>query len=346
MTQRRTLCTLALVCLMGSGGALVPFGLAHAHAFAPALLELRELGTEFGSQTIAVRWKQPRARAQGSALRPVLPESCASEPPQTVIEGTGLVSTWLMQCEESLVGQTLEVDGIAGSGADVLLRIVLSDGRKLNHILEADQPTFVVPEHQTAIKVAADYTRIGIDHILSGWDHLLFILALVLLVGRGRKLLLTVTAFTLGHSVTLALAVLGFVQFPPRPIEAAIALSIYLLAVELARRNANRQSLMNRMPWIVAGSFGLLHGLGFAGALEQVGLPQGEIPLALFAFNVGIELGQLVFVVGVLVVWVLARRVPLQWPAWAQRLPAYGIGPLAAYWFFERLADSLRSGFS
>lgn len=207
--------------------------------------------------------------------------------------------------------------------------------------LKADQPTFVVPERQTVMTVAAAYTRIGIEHILSGWDHLLFVLALVLLIGRGRRLLWTVTAFTLGHSVTLALAVLGFVKFPPQPIEAAIALSIYLLAAELARRNADRKILMDRMPWIVAGGFGLPHGLGFAGALEQVGLPQDEISLALFAFNVGIELGQLAFVALVLLTWAALRAIPLEWPCWAPRAPAYGIGSLAAYGFFERVANSI-----
>ena len=231
--------------------------------------------------------------------------------------------------------------GIAGSGADVVLRIVLEDGRTLIHVLKADRPEYLVPERQSALAIVTDYVGVGIEHILSGWDHLLFVLGLVLLVGRGRTLLWTITAFTLGHSITLALAVLGFVKFPPQPIEALIAFSIYLLAIELARRQSHRKTFMDRMPWIVAGSFGLLHGLGFAGALREVGLPEGEIPLALFAFNVGIELGQLAFVALVLCGWGLVRAVPFRWPEWTRYVPAYGIGTLAAYWFFQRLSETV-----
>ncbi|NQZ99218.1 MAG: HupE/UreJ family protein [Myxococcales bacterium] len=339
--KRRTISAVVSALLTGGLGWLASGDSAQAHVFAPALLELRELDEQFGRHVTSVRWKQPRVRATGSLLEPVLPDDCVAGQPQSVIEGTGLVSTWTLECPRTLVGERIAVEGIAESGADVLLRIALEDGRTLTHILKADQPEFLVPERQTALSVFVGYTRIGIEHILSGWDHLLFVLGLVLLVGWGRKLLWTVTAFTLGHSVTLALAVLGFVKFPPQPIEALIAFSIYLLAVELARRNVNRKSLMDRMPWIVAGGFGLLHGLGFAGALQQVGLPQGEIPLALFAFNVGIELGQLAFVALILVTWAAVRAVPFEWPRWAARVPAYGIGPLAAYWFFERVAGSI-----
>jgi HupE / UreJ protein len=160
-------------------------------------------------------------------------------------------------------------------------------------------------------------------------------------VGRGRTLLWTITAFTVGHSITLALASLGLMRVPQGPMEAAIALSFYLLAVELVRSHTGQMSLMQRAPWLVAGPFGLLHGLGFAGALAEVGLPQGEIPLALFAFNVGIELGQLAFVAVVLVAMATLRRLPVRWPRWAPALPAYGIGSLAIYWFLERLAGEV-----
>ena len=245
-----------------------------------------------------------------------------------------------VDCGESLVGKQVGVSGIADSGADVVLRVVLEDGRTLSHVLKAEAPEYQVPEEQTALTIAIDYVEVGVEHILSGWDHLLFVLGLVLLVGGGRTLVWTITAFTLGHSVTLALAVLGFVKFPPEPIEALIAFSIYLVALELARRENDHATLMDRMPWVVAGGFGLLHGLGFAGALTQVGLPEGEIPLALLAFNIGIELGQLAFVAVVLLGWALVRRFPLHWPQWTPYVPAYGIGSLAAYWFFERLYET------
>jgi hydrogenase/urease accessory protein HupE len=249
-------------------------------------------------------------------------------------KGTGMEATWEIACSGGLVGKIVGVEGIAASRADVLLRIGLTDGRSLRHVLTGDDPNFKIPGRESQLSVLASYIKLGVEHILTGFDHLLFVLGLTLLVGYGRLLLWTITAFTLGHSVTLALAVLGFVSFPPAPIEAGIALSIYVLGVGLAR--TDRKTLLRTYPWFVAGLFGLLHGLGFAGALAEVGLPEGEIPLALFSFNLGIELGQLAFVGLVLVLWALLRRLPFAWPRIVQLLPVYAIGSLAAFWFFER----------
>lgn len=311
--------------------------IALAHAFAPALLEVEELG----DKRLSVSWKQPRVKQRGSGLEPVLPEGCRSAAPESRVEGTGIVANWFADCPNGLVGQTIEVRGIGGSGADVLLRVTLEDGRTLSTVLKPETPSYVVPERQSAASVAGDYIGLGFEHILGGWDHLLFVLGLVLLVGWGTKLLWTITAFTVGHSITLALAVLGVVNVPQAPIEALIALSIYFLAVELVRKRNGKLTIMERMPWLVAGGFGLLHGLGFAGALNEVGLPQEEIPLALFSFNVGIELGQLAFVAVVLVAWAALRRVPVRWPRWVTYSPAYLIGSLAAFWFFERLTGAI-----
>lgn len=321
---------LAALCLILASQA----GGAEAHVFAPALLEIREIGPE----RLAVRWKQPQIRQMGSVLEPMLPEGCHSDTPETRIEGTGITSEWFADCPSSLVGRTIEVRGIAGSGANVLLRVILLDGRTLRQVLKPEAPSFTVPERQSSFSVAADYTTLGVEHILTGWDHLLFVLGLVLLVGWGSKLFWTITAFTLGHSVTLALAVLGVVNVPQALIEALIAASIYFLAVELVRKKPGHLTLIERMPWLIASAFGLLHGLGFAGALTEVGLPADEIPLALFSFNVGIELGQLAFVAAVLIAWVALRALPVRWPRWATLAPAYGIGSLGAYWFFERLS--------
>jgi hydrogenase/urease accessory protein HupE len=311
-----------------------PWPLA-AHQFAPALLEVQEVE----SGRAAVRWKQPAVRVQGSQLRPVLPGDCTGVgKPSVALEGTGMLARWEIVCPEGLVGKTLGVEGIETSRADVLLRVALMDGRSFRHVLTVDQPSFSVPKVESRFDVLCGYMFLGIEHILTGWDHLLFVLGLVLLVGLGRTLLWTISAFTIGHSITLALASLGVVHVPQGPMEAGIALSIYLLAVELVRSRSGRISLMQRAPWLVAGAFGLLHGLSFAGALAEVGLPQGEIPLALFAFNVGIELGQLAFVAAALFGMRALRALPILWPPWTQALPAYGIGSLAIYWFFERLA--------
>ena len=306
---------------------------ARAHQFAPALLEVEELTAE----EAAVRWKQPVVRVQGSQLRPVLPVECEGlGDPEVQSEGTGIRARWRMRCPGGLTGKAVGVEGIAGSQADVLLRITLRDGRRIRHVLKAEAPSFTIAADGSRTGVVRDYATLGIEHILLGWDHLLFVLALVLLVGWGRPLVWTVTAFTAGHSVTLALAALGLVHVPQAPIEAAIALSIYVLAVELTLARPDRRTLTQRAPWAVAAGFGLLHGLGFAGALAEVGLPTTEIPLALFAFNVGIELGQLAFVAAVLLAGAALRRIPVAWPRWTKAVPAYGIGALAVFWFLER----------
>jgi hypothetical protein len=312
-----------------------------AHQFAPALLEVEARTPE----RAAVRWKQPAVRVQGSRLRPVLPGECRGVgKPSVVREGQGIVASWEITCPGGLVGKTLGVEDIARSGADVLLRVSLPDGRSVRRVLTVDQPTFRVPERESKLGVVRGYARLGVHHILAGWDHLLFVLGLVLLMGPGRALLWTITAFTAGHSVTLALAALGLVHVPQAATDAAIALSIYLLAIELMRSRRGRITLMQRAPWLVAGGFGLLHGLGFAGALTAVGLPQGEIPLALFAFNVGIEAGQLAFVAVVLALMTALERLDVRWPRWTTPVPAYAIGSLAVYWLLDRLARQVILG--
>ena len=183
------------------------------------------------------------------------------------------------------------------------------------------------------------YVGLGVEHILFGIDHLLFVLCLLLLVRRLHQLLATITAFTLAHSITLAAATLGFIRVPIAPVEATIALSIVFLASELVRDERRRGVVARCYPWLVAFTFGLLHGLGFAGALAEVGLPQGEIPLALFAFNVGVELGQLAFVTAVLTLVRLVRLLPLHLPAWGKGAAGYAIGSLAAFWVFARLVS-------
>ena len=241
----------------------------------------------------------------------MLPVECEGiGDPEVQKEGTRIRARWRLWCPGGLAGKSVGVEGIAGSQADVLLR----DGRRIRHVLKAEAPSFRIDADSSRAGVFKDYAALGVEHILRGWDHLLFVLALVLLVGWGRLLLWTITSFTAGHSVTLALAALGVVHVPQAPIEAAIALSIYFLAVELASVRQGRKTLTQRAPWAVAAGFGLLHGLGFAGALAEVGLPTAEIPLALFSFNVGIELGQLAFVGAVLLAAAALRRVPVAWP--------------------------------
>jgi len=304
---------------------------AGAHPFAPALLELRELGAD----RVSAHWKEPALRAQGSRLQPVLPGGCRGVgKPSVEREGTAMEATWEIECPQGLSGQTVGVQGIASSGADVLLRIQRLDGRQHSLVLTADSPELRIPAAPDRLGVFRTYVGLGFEHIFAGYDHLLFVAGLTLLVGLGRRLAWTITAFTLGHSVTLALAALGYVDFSPHAIEVGIAASLYFLALELA--GVLPRTVLRSHPWSIPALFGLLHGLGFAGALAKVGLPHGEIPLALLSFNVGIETGQLAFVGIVLVSWALVETLRIPTPL-LRRASAYAIGSLAILWVLERL---------
>jgi hydrogenase/urease accessory protein HupE len=223
----------------------------------------------------------------------------------------------------------------------VLVRVQGLDGSTQVTRLTPAAPWFIVAAAPRATEVAKTYLWLGVEHILRGIDHLLFVLALLILVESRRRLVATITAFTLAHSLTLAGATLGFVHVPGPPVEAAIALSIMFVAAEIIHGRHGMVGLTTRCPWIVAFTFGLLHGFGFAGALSEVGLPQAAIPIALLSFNVGVELGQLFFigsVVGAITVagWI-ARRGGIALPGWGWRVPPYAIGAVAAFWLVQRV---------
>jgi hydrogenase/urease accessory protein HupE len=225
----------------------------------------------------------------------------------------------------------------------VLVRFDFADGVNQAHRLTAGDPSFTVPTQPSRLEVARTYFLLGVEHILSGIDHLAFVLALlILLAGRWRRLFWTVTAFTLAHSITLAAATLGFVRIATGPVEAVIALSIVFVAMEIVHARQGRPGLTEQYPWVVAFTFGLLHGFGFAGALAQIGLPQNSIPIALLFFNVGVEIGQLFFIASVFAVIALGRRIErrinVPHPAWAWALPPYAIGSLAVFWVIQRIA--------
>jgi hypothetical protein len=325
-----------LAVLLAGASLLLGAGLARAHPLAPALLELRE----HAAGRVEVKFKTPAKRLPGTNLVPLLPESCSTTAQPTLErEGTGIVERYAVTCSASLSGARVGIRGLEASRNDALLRVELADGRHFQSVLRSSEPSLVIPERPSRLGVLRDYLRLGVEHIASGLDHLLFVFGLLVLVAaRTGPLLKTVTAFTVGHSVTLSLAVLGFVAFPSGLVELAIAGSIFVLGVELVPAPGGVPGRLRRFPWAMAGAFGLLHGFGFAGALAEIGLPRGEIPLALFAFNVGIELGQLAFIGLVLAVWRLVARVQVPLPSWSSALPAYGIGCLAAYWCIERAA--------
>ena len=226
----------------------------------------------------------------------------------------------------------------------MLLRIELLDGSTHSTILRPNEPTFEIPARESKKEVALAMYRMGVVHILGGYDHLLFLLALMLIVTGFWRLVKTITAFTVAHSITLALATLGVVNFPTAPTEAVIALSIVFLAAEVIRMRNGEVVLTERYPWVVAFGFGLIHGLGFAGALSQIGIPEHEVPLSLLMFNLGVETGQIAFVTVVAFALAGIRRLPITLPRGAWRLAPYAIGGLATFWTIQRLVGMLPAG--
>ena len=325
-----------------AGGLLAAFllllcaSLGRAHELQPSSMELRQLTSE----RFEVIWRAPVYYGKPHPAQLQLPESWKAVGESTVRQ----LPDSALHCHVVDVpggaadGAVIHFVGLDSTITDVFVRFVWLDGSETKAIARPSKPWIEVTAHRSAWQVAWDYTVLGVDHILSGFDHLTFVLALLLIVSGARRLLITVTSFTLAHSITLAAATLGVLWVPGPPVEAVIALSILFLASELVKVNRGLPSLTARYPWIVAFSFGLLHGFGFAGALSRVSLPPNEVPLALLMFNVGVELGQLLFIAAVLLLAMGSRKVRSEWPAWARQVPAYGIGGIAAFWLIERVA--------
>lgn len=269
-------------------------------------------------------------------IHPSLPKDAEILVPPRVerLQGAEL-QRWTIRAPRGLEGWEVRVHGLEATMVDVLVRVAFADGRVVSRLLRPDAPSFTFTA-ETAGPAAGGYFVLGVEHILLGIDHLLFVFALVLIVRGAGLLVKTITAFTLAHSITLALATLGVVHMPSAPVEAVIALSIVFVAAEIVRSHRGVRGLTERAPWLVAGLFGLLHGFGFAGALSEVGLPENDIPLALFFFNVGVEAGQLAFVGVALGVIALLRRVTIPLPRWTPLVPPYAIGALAMFWVIER----------
>jgi hydrogenase/urease accessory protein HupE len=326
---------LALLC------AAAPAPHAGAHDARPAYLQI----SETSPGRYSVLWRIPILSGMRLPVVPRFPDGVRDVREPAVQElPDSLVERRVVEAGAGgLAGARIEFAGLEATITDVLVRLQLLDGTHSTTLVRPSRPWVEIAASSGTFAVLGAYLVHGILHILLGYDHLLFVLALVLIVRSRRVLFFTITAFTVAHSITLALATLGVVRVPGPPVEATIALSIVLLAQELVRMQRGEIGLTARWPWLVAFCFGLLHGFGFAGALTAVGLPQGDVPLALFAFNVGVEIGQLAFIAAALGVLALARRVEPS-PAvgrHALRAASYAIGTLAAFWFFERLAGLL-----
>jgi hypothetical protein len=307
-----------------------------AHEVRPAYLQLHQTG----EITYDVFWKVP---AVGDSMRlslfVQLPQTCSNLNQRHGFFVSGAYTEeWSVACQAGLAGSIIRIDGLTATLTDVLVRVERLDGSTQVTRVTSSTPTFVVQATPRRFEVARTYLVLGVEHILTGVDHLLFVSGLLLLVSGVRRLLLTVSAFTLSHTVTLTLATLGFVNMPPAPVEAVIALSILFVAYEVLRKNENPFGLAQRKPWLVAFSFGLLHGLGFAGGLSAAGLPAGHIPLALGFFSAGVEVGHFSFVAAVLLVLAVLRHKKTTLPSWSWRIPPYAIGGVASYWLIARLA--------
>jgi hydrogenase/urease accessory protein HupE len=306
---------------------------ARADELRPFYLELKE--SSAGQWDVL--WKAPVLGGVAGRGRPLLPPMCklALNPPQLV--GGALVASGKARCSAPLAGTRVGVAGLAPGSPDGLLRIAPLGRPVLAAQLRADAPSLIVAGQPSRWQVAQTYGVIGVEHILGGIDHLLFVVALVLLLRRGWPVVAAATAFTIAHSITLAGTTLGLFGLPQAPVEAVIALSIIFLAVEIVKAEPGRPRLSERWPWVVSFLFGLLHGFGFAGALREVGLPPGEVPMALLAFNLGVEAGQLLIIAAAASALALLRRLAPAALRPALLASAYGIGSIASYWFIERL---------
>jgi hydrogenase/urease accessory protein HupE len=310
-------------------------GQTFAHEVRPAYLELRETAPG----TFDVLFKTPMRDDARLALDVGFSGRAERVTPvMSRVTENAMVQTWRLAATEPISGQEVRIDGLASTMTDALVRIEFADGSEWTERLTPRAPRATIPVAQSGWSVAVTYLRVGVEHILLGVDHLLFVLALILIARNTRELIKAITAFTVAHSITLAAAALGFVHVPSKPVEAAIALSIAFVALEIIRAREGESGIAARAPWIVAFAFGLLHGFGFAGALSEIGLPAGHIPVALLFFNVGVELGQLLFVG---VVLSLAALVRLGWrplPRWARLVPPYLIGSVAMFWVIQRVS--------
>jgi hydrogenase/urease accessory protein HupE len=313
---------------------------AEAHEIRPAYLELKEMAPG----QFSVLWRTPVMSGTRLPIVLKLPDDLRNlkEPVVQELTDSLVERRWIEAGPHGLAGKRIEFPGLQLTITDVLIRFEMLDGTKGAAIVRPSQPWMEMAATQTRWNVAATYLRLGVEHIWSGVDHLLFVLALLLLVRGWRRVVATVTAFTVAHSITLAAATLGFVRVPQQPVEATIALSIVFVAAEIVHGRQGKPGLAAQWPWLIAFVFGLLHGFGFAGALNEVGLPQNAIPVALLFFNVGVEVGQLLFIASVFAVAMLARqvasRITLPRLAWAWRLPPYAIGSVAAFWVIQRIA--------
>lgn len=321
------------------GFTLFTFTLAYADDINPSLLSIKE--NKMG--WFDVIWKVPTKNNRALGLNAKLPKSMEliGTPLERVAPGAYIETSRYKTKEASILGKEISVEGLAATQSQVLLRLELSDGSVFSSILRPDNATYIIPQKASKLDVALEYWKMGTIHILEGVDHLLFVFALLLIVAGFKPIIKAITAFTVAHSITLALTTLGLLSLPAAPTEAIISLSIMFLAAEIIHKYRGQLSLTEKYPWVVAFIFGLFHGLGFAGALAEIGIPQHEVPLSLLMFNVGVETGQIFFIMVVLSIIALLQHLPFKVPQGALHTIPYAIGTVAAFWTIERVISFL-----
>lgn len=306
-------------------------GAAHAHEVRPSYLHLNEVAP---AQFEAV-WKQPVLEGKRLRIKPVFDGNCEESGPRDIrANGRTAAESFRVSC--ALLSGEIRLEGLERTLTDAFIRIDYLDGEQKSGVIKADNPVFNLSEAKAA--KASAYVKIGLDHIIFGWDHLLFVIGLVMLVSR-RQIIGVATAFTAAHSLTLALAAFGLLSLPTRPVEILIAMSIVLLALEIVRKNKGQSSLAIRKPFLISFVIGLIHGCGFASALSEIGLPKGTELLALLFFNIGVELGQIGVILALLaLVWGLLKS---NWVRQSQieYAAAYAIGITGMFWAVQRLAE-------
>lgn len=309
----------------------------NAHEIRPAFLQIKQVD----SITYRIIWKIPARGKAVPQITPAFPRGMdVIQVGQPHIANASARYTYQGVLPGDLHGRIIGIDGLSRTMIDALVNIELLNGEMFSILLRPDKPSDIIPRKSGLWQVAMSYLTMGIEHILGGFDHLLFVLALLLITRGPRNLIKAITAFTVAHSITLSLAALGVVGLPSAPVEAVIALSIVFLAVELVNFYRGKKGLTIQYPWVIAFVFGLLHGFGFAGALTEIGLPQTAIPAALFFFNVGVEVGQLLFVSVILVIMWGLNKLRIDWPRWVRMAPPYAIGIVASFWLIERVVGN------
>jgi len=315
---------------------LLPLG-ASAHDLRSGFFQL----SQTGPADYEIVWKAPSRTGKALDVTPRLPADCKASASSRQPTPAGVpIESWQVTCSGTLDSREVMFAGLAALDADILVRLDLETAGEVNCRVTPFAPSFTIGSKERGDLSLWVYFRLGFEHILSGIDHLLFVLCLIFLIRDIRKLVVTVTAFTVAHSLTLAVTVFGVVQLPIRPVEAIIAFSIILLAAEALRKRAKEsepKNIVERAPWVIAFVFGLLHGFGFASALLEIGLPEDAIPACLLLFNLGVEAGQLLFVVIVLSALKATELFKLRQPVGFVAM--YSTGIIATKWFVERMVS-------